>query len=135
VESSQVTREQINGLRQLSEDELLRTIYYQTSLDRNMKIMSVAEGKSKISENEKRKDSELGKGFMKNIESKLKKAICDQWKYCDKRKEFFDDLNKLATAIIPLVVAATAVSMFAAAAIAVLLVFKWGLDKFCGCSK
>ena len=135
MESSQVTREQINNLKQLSEDELLRAIYYHTNLDRNMKIMSVVEGKSKISEAEKKKDSELGMRFIKNIESKLKKAICDQWKYCDKRKEFFDDLNKLVAAIIPLIVAAAAVSTFAAAAIAILLVFKWGLDKFCGCSK
>lgn len=135
MESFQVTHEQINSLKQLSEDELLRTIYYHSNLDRNMKIMSVVEGKSEISEADKKKDSEMGTRIVKNIESKLKKAICDQWKYCDKRKEFFDDANKLATAIIPLIVAAGAVSIFAAAAIAVLLVFKWGLDKFCGCPK
>lgn len=135
MESFQVTREQINSLKQLSEDELLRTIYYHSNLDRNMKIMSIVEGKYEISEEEKKSDSKMGTRIVKKNESKLKKAICEEWRYCDKKKEFIDDFTKIATAIIPIIVVATAVPIFAAAAIAVLLVFKWGLDIYCRCPK
>jgi hypothetical protein len=133
--SSRVTNEQIASLSKLSEDELLRTIYYHGDLDRNIKFStSAVKGVSlAISKSELKKDLNTAKKWFQPIESKLKKAICDDWHYCDKAKDFSSDSQTLVKAIIPVIVAASAVSLFTALAIAVLLVIKWGLNKWCGC--
>jgi len=136
MERSEITDEQIARMRQSSEDELLRMIYYTNDVGRMINTMLLTtKGKLEVTEEEMKNDSIMGRKVVKKVESNLKNAICKEWKYCDKKKEFIDDLDKLVKAVVPLVVAATAMPLYTALAIAVLLVFKWGLDIYCKCSK
>lgn len=136
MDLSGLTSEHIDSLSKLSEEELLREIYFDSDLSGSIKSMSVIEGKAKLTENDKKEATKKGRSIVNGHESKLKEAICIKFGYCSKRSDFMDSLNSLVKAIVPFIVAAVAtVSLITAIAIAVLLVFKWGLDKYCGCSE
>lgn len=61
----------------------------------------------------------------------LRKAICEDWRYCEKREKY-GDIADLVAAVADIIVGAKI--EIAPAAAAVLLV-RTGLDKFCGCKK
>ena len=73
-----------------------------------------------------------GKELFQSFEAKLRKAICEDWNYCEKmKKEQFKDATTLATAIADLISGLfLGVSPFTIAAI----LTKIGLDRFCECA-
>lgn len=74
-----------------------------------------------------------GAEWLKGSREHLRKKICDEWSYCEKRNdEGLRDNVILATAIGDLVI--TAAKKIPPLAIACLLI-KMGLDELCGCKK
>jgi hypothetical protein len=81
---------------------------------------------------------ERGKAFFNQILPKLKTAICDEWKYCEKEKEYLEDYSSLVkelTAIIGTTVVLFGFSLPAASiAVIIALLLKYGLRTLCGCT-
>jgi hypothetical protein len=69
----------------------------------------------------------------KQIEPRLRQAVCQDWNWCQRRQDNrFDDKITLAFALAQLLTATTLPWSLPAALVAVILV-KFGLDKFCKC--
>lgn len=79
-----------------------------------------------------------GKKFFEQILPRLKKVICEDWKFCERQKELLDDTEKLVKELIP-VVAAAGITVFGALIpqamliVVVALAIKYGLKALCGC--
>jgi hypothetical protein len=72
-----------------------------------------------------------GEKTLRDLSESLHSAICNDWRYCERRKgKNFDDDVKLATAVAGLIIAGIGANP--AAIIATILV-KRGLDAFCEC--
>jgi len=72
-----------------------------------------------------------GKGIFERIWSELRKHICDEWHYCERRREFADEL-KLWVAIIAIAVRAMSLEVGVATAVVLIAVHK-GPKFICNC--
>lgn len=79
-----------------------------------------------------------GKRFFEQILPKLKKVICDDWKFCERQNELLGDTEKLVKELIP-AVAVGGITVFGALIpqamliVVVALAIKYGLKALCGC--
>ena len=72
-----------------------------------------------------------GKAFFERYKQELKERICDDWEYCNKKKEI-EDFNSLIVVLLPII--ATTVSLpVPLIAVLCILAFKYGFDRLCEC--
>jgi len=79
-----------------------------------------------------------GKDFFQKILPALKQTICEDFRFCEKKESFINDVEKLVNTLLPIVIKAgitiSGVLIPKATLILIVtLVIKYGLIKLCGC--
>jgi hypothetical protein len=77
--------------------------------------------------------SEVGESLVVSILKQLKDLLCDDWDYCEKRKEYKDDF-KFITAATAMAVKTMSVEVGIVVGALLIATYK-GPDFFCSCSE
>ena len=75
--------------------------------------------------------TQRGRAFVSGSLDKLRRKICVDWHYCDKRNQYVN-FQALANAVAPLVSSAVGVPIATAMIVAIILI-KLGLNDLCKC--
>ena len=121
--------EEVSKLMELDEDELYARLGYQSSgLEERATELRLLD-----SFTIKKSDLAIsGKAYFERHKQQLKEKICDDWEYCNKKKEYIKDFNSLIVVLLP-IIATTASLPAPLMAVLCALAFKYGLDRLCEC--